>query len=295
MKQMLLVVLAFIPVCLLSQTRKQAKYAEKFDVLKYLPQESDRNPATFWKAITQNNDEFQKNIKKFEDAKGLAKQSKREVMNDAYKFKIQRQMYRRQTDEDVAYCKTVRIIMLGDENSEMDFEIVENQEPNAYCTPDGYVCIYTGILERLKSDIKLMIGILAHEITHYKYQHALILRHKTLKKERENAIGAAINHVGESILNMPDKEQRIQNIYDRAQKQTDLYNFKYSRDEELEADIVAYRFLDWMGIDPSYYDKALRYSEPFGASHEEKDDNDHPTTPFRLGVLSALKPSYYGK
>ena len=296
MKHLLLLLLAIMPVCLTAQTRKQIKYAEKFDVLKYLPQESDGNPATFWNAITQNNADFQKNAKRFDNPKGLAEQARSEVMGSAERYRLLRKLHR-PTEAEQELCNNIRYLMLGDEKSEMEFEITDDPEPNAYCTPDGYVCIYLGMVERLMADVSLMSGIIAHEIAHYKYKHALILRYKTLKKDRENAIGAAFQHAGEGFLNLPDKEQRIQNIYDNAAQQTAQYHFKYSRDEELEADIVAYRFLDWMGIDPNNMDKALRASFPIGASLENEADeyDDHPTTKFRLGVLSALKPAFYGK
>lgn len=294
MKRLLIIlsVLVLSSANLLAQTGKEKRYASNYDVLKYLPKQSDHDPATFWKSITQNNTEFQKNAKKFENPKGLAKKAESEVMNAAYRNSILRNMTRR-TEEDIELCNIIRYLMLGDEQSEMEFEVIDHWEPNAYCTPDGYVCIYTGIIERLEGNVDLMSGVIAHEIAHYMYKHALILRHKTLKKERENQIGAAIHHAGVGFLDVPNKDQMIQNIYDNAELQTNQYRYKYSRKEEVEADVVAYRFLDWMGIDPENMSIALRRIAPFGPLDEEHDDDDHPSFVFRLGVLSALKPAFY--
>ena len=192
-------------------------------------------------------------------------------------------------------------MMFGDgEFYEMTFAMSGHPEWNAYCTPDGHVNINYGLVKRLQQDPGMLCGVVAHEVCHYMYRHMLVHEYKSLKKEKQNVLGAAFSAAGASMLNgvaaaagKPNEnaDEEIQGFFDKAIEETELARYKYSREEEAEADIVAYRFLEWIGTDPGKMIEALeRINTDYLRSGDEKE-SDHPTTKFRIEMLKQLTPA----
>ena len=66
-----------------------------------------------------------------------------------------------------------------------------------------------------------------------------------------------------------------------------MYQFKYSREIELQADIVAFRLLDWIGIGGERMKEALTLlADPFEYS---SDLDNHYTMSQRIAVLEQLE------
>ena len=83
----------------------------------------------------------------------------------------------------------------------------------------------------------------------------------------------------------------IENTFESASKDSYLYKFKYSREQELEADIIAIRFLEWIGINPQYYiDTLKQLGTEYDLMYDE--ESDHPTTKYRIDLLSFLIKNY---
>lgn len=55
---------------------------------------------------------------------------------------------------------------------ELSFNVVKSSTINAFCLPNGTIVIYTGILDVLDNENEL-IGLLGHEIAHYKNRHSV--------------------------------------------------------------------------------------------------------------------------
>lgn len=55
---------------------------------------------------------------------------------------------------------------------ELEFYVIESSTINAFCLPNGTIVIYTGILNILENENEL-IGLLGHEIAHYKKRHSV--------------------------------------------------------------------------------------------------------------------------
>ena len=81
-------------------------------------------------------------------------------------------------------------------------------------------------------------------------------------------------------------------LIDAFSLRTILSNYKYSREQEIEADILAYRFLEFMGVSPEDYIKAL---ENLVENNYEllkyTDDkfSDHPFIMHRINILRMLE------
>lgn len=283
-----------------AQKAKQNKYIKNYDVLQYLPEKTDNNPETFWKNITENNQEFRKNMEKFNSPKGSAKQAKNKIESAALRMKSARAMNRPTPEDEKLNNGNRKMVFSNGDDYGVTFGVSSDREWNAYCTPDGHVNINYGLIERLKKDPEMLCGVVAHEVCHYMYRHLLIHEYKSLKKEKQNMIGAAFGAVGTAIGNAAAASGGVQKDYssdqytswfDTAKQQSDMARYKYSREEEAEADIVAYRFLEWIGADPNKYIEALERIDTGFNSSMDDSESDHPTIEFRVGMLRQLKPA----
>lgn len=55
------------------------------------------------------------------------------------------------------------------------FKVIQDDEPNAFSLPGGYIYVQTGLLKIVESDDELA-GVLAHEISHAKFRHVATLQ-----------------------------------------------------------------------------------------------------------------------
>ncbi|MDR3691547.1 MAG: M48 family metalloprotease [Fimbriimonas sp.] len=74
------------------------------------------------------------------------------------------------------------------------FKVIENDEPNAFSLPGGYVYVQTGLLKFIESDDELA-GVLAHEVSHAKFRHIA-----TLQKEESKMSAITLPLILASIL-----------------------------------------------------------------------------------------------
>ena len=297
MKRVIILLLLFLPLSLVS-AKSYKKLIKEYDVIKYLPQECDRNPSTFWESITENNEDFQSIMMKFENPKGSAKKAIEKIKNAVSISKIFRDDF---TESEEGFSETYKKLFFGDGDSHnMKFKMTGSNEWNAYSTPDGYVYINYGIAERLESDFDMLIGVVAHEIAHYAYNHMLIHEYKSLKTEKYNNISAAIGAAGTAVGNMITASAGVQKDYskeeytqwfDKAGHDSELARYKYSREEETEADIIAYRFLEWIGSNPTAYINALNLINLDALIATDPSYRDHPTTEDRIALLKQLQPA----
>lgn len=183
--------------------------------------------------------------------------------------------------------------------------IVENPIANAFCTPDGNIFITSKLLVEMGSDYYALLGIAAHEMAHYVLQHAASSVYAQKKRERRNNIiaGVASGIVAATAIysasqgadaNMSDATVKsIENMFGAAKRDAYMFGFRYDREQELEADIIAYRYLEWLGISGTHYIAALyRIWNEDDEFYANDVDSTHPSTIYRTRLLSYLRDSY---
>ncbi|WP_410208798.1 M48 family metallopeptidase [Fusobacterium sp.] len=115
-----------------------------------------------------------------------------------------------------------------------EFNLIQDNTPNAWCMPGGKVAVYTGILPYTQNETGLAV-VMSHEIAHAIAQHS-----------REQASYSVLQNLGGSIAAsmglFPD-------LYNGA---TNLVMLKYSREHETEADQLGLIFMKLAGYDPNY-------------------------------------------
>lgn len=183
---------------------------------------------------------------------------------------------------------------------------IRGEELNAFCTPDGYIYITDALVDLLQNDMEVL-GVLAHEMAHYQLQHAIVEMYKTNKKLRTNqtiavvtsaaVAGAEFYNQTNSCLSDYERNRRWREVDEFAEgaqqsayESALCYHYKYSKDQEIEADIIAYRFLDWIGVGGVYYINALeRLRDSMHKYLRGYTDDTHYSVDFRIGLLNHLK------
>ena len=79
--------------------------------------------------------------------------------------------------------------------------------------------------------------------------------------------------------------QAIINFFDNKSY---FYGFKYSREQELEADLIAYRYLEAIGLGGYAMIMALEMLNDPSDNQEDIATNDHPTTQYRIEFLKYI-------
>lgn len=111
---------------------------------------------------------------------------------------------------------------------------------NAFCTPGGYIYIYTGLIKFLETEDQLA-GVIGHEIAHAD------LRHSTQQMTKQVGLSAILFFFG---LN--------DNVF--TEMASGLANLSFSRDHETEADKYSVLYLSSTNYDPkgvSYFFEKL--------------------------------------
>lgn len=121
------------------------------------------------------------------------------------------------------------------------FEIIKDDSTiNAFCTPGGYIYVYTGIMKFLHNEATLA-GVLGHEIAHAERRHAT--------KRMTSAMGVQVL----LAIVLGDNPSQVAQI--GANLFTGLRLLKNSRSDEEAADTYSIKYLS----STEYYPGAIRY------------------------------------
>jgi len=122
-----------------------------------------------------------------------------------------------------------------------EFNLVENDQVNAWCMPGGKVAFYTGIMPVTQDEAGIAV-VMGHEIAHAVASHTRERMSKGLVKN----FGLQI--LSTSMGNNPTLAQNI--LLQSVGIGTELGMLKFSRKHELEADEMGLIFMAMAGYDP---------------------------------------------
>lgn len=115
------------------------------------------------------------------------------------------------------------------------FTVVDEKEPNAFSLPGGYVFVNTGLVKAVRSDDELA-AVLAHEIAHVAARHSV--------KRYETGLGAQLVQLATIAAARQGASARGVGVAMQAA------TLAYARQDELDADRLAVRYLKAAGFDP---------------------------------------------
>ncbi|NLX19246.1 MAG: M48 family metalloprotease [Desulfobulbus sp.] len=131
---------------------------------------------------------------------------------------------------------------IGPQHFDYHFFVVKSDQFNAFAAPAGLVFFYTGLIETMKTEDQLL-SVLAHEIGH------VVSRHIAQRLEKSSKISALSLILGAAglALGVPGLSQGLL-TGSMAAGQT--LNLKYSREDEEQADRLAFGWMQRMQRDP---------------------------------------------
>ena len=135
---------------------------------------------------------------------------------------------------------------------EWEYNVVEDDQANAFCLPGGKVVVLTGLLKIIQSDDQLA-AVIAHEVAH------ALAHHASERIARERVVGRG------------------------------LLSLSYNRLQETEADHIGLFLMTFAGYDP---DEAVAFWKEMqnargGQVHLPEIISDHPNDTRRMQQLQA--------
>lgn len=160
-----------------------------------------------------------------------------------------------------------------------DVNIVDNNEPNAYCLPGGKIIVYTGLVSQIQATDGELAAVIGHEIAHALRDHAAERISVAQRNQTIAGIGAAL--------------LRSQTGYDLssiANLGTNLFfNLPNNREQESEADRVGLELMARAGYNPN---EAVSLWQKMIADGDKSTSwmSTHPSGTQRIADLQALVP-----
>lgn len=183
------------------------------------------------------------------------------------------------------------------------FGVIENDTPNAFSAPGGYVFVTTGLLKKITNEAQLA-GVFGHEIGHVVGKHSL-KRYKSAKftqcavaltagyyADRSSNVPDALREPlkfskkfekgGKVNLDAPDDGGFVGFVVKKVLEVMELLGNETS--DEFEADATALELVSFAGYDASEYEKFLTSLGNSGGGFSK-----HPSTNDRVAKLKALR------
>lgn len=168
------------------------------------------------------------------------------------------------------------------QNFSWEFNLVKNNEANAFCMPGGKIVVYEGLLPYTKDEPSLAI-VLGHEIAHAVAKHSA----EQMSKQIKNQYGTQILGSVLSAAGVGSTTTQLAQII--AQKGLQFRSLKYSRDNETEADRMGLIFAAMAGYDPnvavSFWQRMSQ-----GSSNQSDMFSDHPSDAKRIAAIKTEMP-----
>lgn len=150
---------------------------------------------------------------------------------------------------------------------QFSFKVVNAKDINAFALPGGFTYVNRGLIEVAHNEGELA-GVMAHEISH------VALRHGTAQaaKAQKYAVGAAAGQILGAIIG-GGIGQGVSNI---SRTGVGLYFLKFSREYEMQADILGAQIMANAGYDPHDLANVFRTLEQSGGKAGPQILSDHP-------------------
>ncbi len=163
-----------------------------------------------------------------------------------------------------------------------EFNLVENDVPNAWCMPGGKVVVYSGILPLTKTEAGLAV-VMGHEIAH------AVARHGNERMSHSMLIQMGGIALGEALKEKPNETQAIFSSAYGIGSQVGVM-LPFSRQHEYEADKMGLIFMAIAGYDPQ---EAVAFWQRMAENSGQKPPeflSTHPVDAKRIAALNEIMP-----
>jgi hypothetical protein len=172
--------------------------------------------------------------------------------------------------------------------------------PNAFIFPNGSLIITTGLLSTINSEQEL-IGVLAHEISHFVLDHSTINLNKAIQRQKAAEFWAGFATVLAATSEIYTASQNQYYVpgaltystailsYSIAAAFTERLGLKYSREQEMAADKCAIELMKYLKVDPTALASALSKIRDYclinGNYYALTGDGTHPSLKQRIEAI----------
>ena len=164
-------------------------------------------------------------------------------------------------------------------NYKWEFNLVEDNQANAFCLPGGKVVVYTGILKAAKNDDQLAT-VISHEIAHALARHGA-------ERMSSSMVQQGLGVVGNIALGVTAPQ--YQNLFNQTYGiGTQLgVMLPYGRMQETEADEIGIYLMSQAGYNVN---EALKFWENMSEGKKEGSDffSTHPSSTNRISDIQKV-------
>lgn len=171
-----------------------------------------------------------------------------------------------------------------------DFNLIQDETPNAWCMPGGKVVVYSGLLPYTKTVDGLAV-VIGHEIAHAVARHG----NERMSQQMGLQLGGAALSV--ALQNKPAETQQIFMAAYGLGSQVGVM-LPYSRSHEYEADRLGLIFMAMAGYDPNAAVEFWVRMAQSGGNKPPEFLSTHPSDESRIRKLKSFIPEamkYYRK
>jgi len=174
--------------------------------------------------------------------------------------------------------------LAGPQFFDYHFFIIDNKEFNAFAAPSGLIFFHSGLIELCDTEGEL-VSVLAHEIGHATSRH---IADRISKSGKINATSAALMLAG---LLLGQGGALSQAVVTGAMAGGLTANLKFSREDEEEADRLAYKWMQEEHRDPADMVNMLKKMRRVSRYHRKQVPTyllTHPEPENRIGYVEDL-------
>ena len=191
--------------------------------------------------------------------------------------------------------------------------IYKDLSPNAVIYPNGTMLINTGLLSTINSEEEL-ISIMAHEISHYILDHAVININKTEKRKESSDFWASFTTVLAAAIDVHMHSNNAKHpvglltastailAFNIASTVNERMGLKFSREQEMQADKCAVELMKFRNLDHTALASALNKIKNYAISTGDyislSGEGSHPAIDDRIkeiGNPSTFNDDLYDK
>jgi Zn-dependent protease with chaperone function len=163
-----------------------------------------------------------------------------------------------------------------------EINVFDSPEVNAFCMPGGKIGVYTGLIDKLKLTDDELAAVMGHEIAHALREHS---REKVSQQTLSQGIVAGLAASSRS----PSATGVLAGV--TAQM---FLHLPFSREMELEADVMGMELMARAGFDPrnapQVWRKMATLSTGAGKSQGSDFFSTHPSGARRIQAMEAIVP-----
>lgn len=172
-------------------------------------------------------------------------------------------------------------------NFAWEFNLVKDQQLNAFCMPGGKIVVYEGLLGIVSSDDELAV-VVGHEVAHAVAKHS----NERMSQQLMAQYGAAI--LGQAVSNRSTAVQQLAtSVYGIGAQYGVMLPF--SRKHESEADYMGLVFMTMAGYNPDVAVGFWQKMSAGGSGSVPEFMSTHPSDATRIAEIKRWLPEIKAK